>query len=318
MGSFVVETSGLRRVFHNRPRDPVVTALDGIDLAVPEGEIHGVLGPNGAGKTTLVKVLTTVILPTSGSAQVCGFDVVEQTREIRPLIGIVFGGEQGLYGRLSARENLEYAGVLAKLDIRTVRRRADDLLVRVGLVGREDEPVERFSRGMKQRVHLARGLMGDPRVLFLDEPTTGMDPVASHEFRRLVTSLRDEGRTILLTTHDMAEAEQICDRVTLIDRGTVLATAQPRELSRLLSRYERVDAVVPDVSLREHLSTLDGVRRVEALADGRLRIETDQEGAAIRVLEVLIAAGISEVATSLPSLEEVYLHHFGTRGLEVS
>lgn len=317
MGSVAVRATGLRRVFQSRPRDPVVTALDGIDLAVPEGEIHGVLGPNGAGKTTLVKVLTTVILPTSGTADVCGFDVVEETREVRPLIGIVFGGEQGLYGRLSARENLEYAGVLAKLDIRTARRRADELLGRVGLAGREDEPVERFSRGMKQRVHLARGLMADPRVLFLDEPTTGMDPVASHEFRRLVTSLRDEGRTILLTTHDMAEAEQICDRVTLIDRGTILATEQPRELSRLLSRYERVDAVVADGALRDRLAALAGVRGVEALADGRLRIETDEEGAAIRVLEVLVGAGISEVVTSLPSLEEVYLHHFGARGLDV-
>src|SRR6266487_781075 len=201
-----VEVREIRRSFTPRKREPVV-ALDGVSLSIPAGEVHGLLGPNGAGKTTLVKIRSTVLLPTSGTAQVLGHDVVEETRAVRPLIGIVFGGERGLYTRLTARQNLEYWGALYRLSSATIRQRSAALLERVGLVDRADQRVEEFSRGMKQRLHLARGLMGDAKVLFLDEPTTGMDPLAAREFRTLVGELKGEGRTILLTTHDLVEPE---------------------------------------------------------------------------------------------------------------
>src|SRR6266511_3209649 len=203
-----VAVEEVTRVFEpRRKRDARVVALDRVSLEIPQGEIHGLLGPNGAGKTTLVKILSTVLVPTSGRARVLGHDVVGEAAAVRPLIGIVFGGERGLYWRLTGRQNLEYWGALYKLSRAEIRVRSEQLIERVGLIERADERVETYSRGMKQRLHLARGLIGDANVLFLDEPTTGMDPLAAREFRRLIGELRGEGRTILLATHDMVEAE---------------------------------------------------------------------------------------------------------------
>jgi len=280
-----VEVRQLKRVFTPRKREPVV-ALDGVSLTIPAGEVHGMLGPNGAGKTTLVKILSTVLLPTSGTARVLGHDVVEETQAVRPLIGIVFGGERGLYTRLTARQNLEYWGAL-------------------------------YRRGMKQRLHLARGLMGDAKVLFLDEPTTGMDPIAGREFRLLISELKDEGRTILLTTHDMVEAESVCDRVTLIDRGRVLATETPRSLGTLISRFQRIDVSGADDALLAEVAAVPGVSSATPQDDGSIRIEVSEEGATAIVLRRLVDGGITDLRTSLPSLEEVYVQAIGERGLDV-
>ena len=312
-----VEVDEITRVFEpRRKRDKRVVALDRVSLTIPDGEIHGLLGPNGAGKTTLVKILSTVLLPTSGRARVLGRDVVEETKAVRPLIGIVFGGERGLYTRLTARQNLEYWGALYRLPTRVVKERTAALLERVGLSDRADQRVEEYSRGMKQRLHLARGLIGDARVLFLDEPTTGMDPLAAREFRRLIRELKQEGRTILLTTHDMVEAETVCERVTLIDRGKILATETPRSLGRLISRFHRIDVEGIDGPLLESLSGLPGVSSVVP-QDGGARIEVSEEGATREVLRHLVEGGVTSVKTSLPSLEEVYVHLIGERGLEL-
>jgi ABC-2 type transport system ATP-binding protein len=200
-----------------------------------------------------------VLLPTSGRARVLGHDVVEETQAVRPLIGIVFGGERGLYWRLSGRQNLEYWGALYKLSARKGRERAQALLERVGLTDKADQRVEEYSRGMKQRLHLARGLMGDGKVLFLDEPTTGMDPIAAREFRTLIGELKGEGRTILLATHDMVEAETVCDRVTLIDRGKIIATESPRTLGHLISRFQRIDVEGAEAPLLAAVRALPGV-----------------------------------------------------------
>jgi ABC-2 type transport system ATP-binding protein len=287
-----------------------------VSLEIPEGEIHGLLGPNGAGKTTLVKILSTVLVPTSGRARVLGHDVVEDARSVRPLIGIVFGGERGLYWRLTGRQNLEYWGALYKLSASQTRSRAQALLERVGLADKADERVEQYSRGMKQRLHLARGLVGDARVLFLDEPTTGMDPLAAREFRNLIGELKGEGRTILLATHDMVEAENVCNRVTLIDRGGILATESPRSLGRVISRFQRIDVEGAEPELLTRVRTLPGVHAINE-SDGSARIEVAEEGATGAVLKLLVDAGVTSVKTSLPSLEEVYVHLIGDRGLEV-
>jgi len=291
-------------------------ALSGIDLNIRQGEFFGLLGPNGAGKTTLVKILSTVLVPTSGRACVLGHDVVEEARAVRPIIGIVFGGERGLYWRLTGRQNLEYWGALYRLSGGETRRRAQQLLERVGLVDKADERVEQYSRGMKQRLHLPRGLVGDAKVLFLDEPTTGMDPLAAREFRNLIGELKGEGRTILLATHDMVEAENVCNRVTLIDRGTIVATESPRSLGRVISRFQRIDVEGADQELLTRLRTLPGVHAISE-TDGSARIEVAEEGATGAVLKLLVDAGVTSVKTSLPSLEEVYVHLIGDRGLEV-
>jgi ABC-2 type transport system ATP-binding protein len=312
-----IDVQEVTRVFEPRKkRDEAVVALDAVSLAIPDGEIHGLLGPNGAGKTTLVKILSTVLLPTSGRAFVLGHDVVTETKAVRPRIGIVFGGERGLYWRLTGRQNLEYWAALYRLPTRTATKRSQELLERVGLADRADQRVEEYSRGMKQRLHLARGLIGDATVLFLDEPTTGMDPLAAREFRTLIAELSGEGRTILLATHDMVEAETVCDRVTLIDRGKIIATESPRTLGRVISRFQRIDAEGVDGPVLEEIRALAGVSSVTE-QNGDVRIEVDEEGATQIVLERLVAAGVTSVRTSLPSLEEVYVQLIGERGLEI-
>jgi ABC-2 type transport system ATP-binding protein len=312
-----VQVEEITRVFEPRRRGAErVVALDQVSLTIPQGEIHGLLGPNGAGKTTLVKILSTVLIPTSGRAFVLGHDVLAETQAVRPLIGIVFGGERGLYWRLTGRQNLEYWGALYKLTSRQGRERAQALLARVGLEDKADDRVETYSRGMKQRLHLARGLMGDGKVLFLDEPTTGMDPIAAREFRTLIGELRGEGRTILLATHDMVEAEIVCDRVTLIDRGKIIATESPRTLGHLISRFQRIDVEGAEEPLLAEIRALAGVVSVTA-QDGGARIEVGEEGATQVVLERLVGAGVTSVRTSLPSLEEVYVNLIGERGMEI-
>ena len=306
-----VVTEDLRREFGER------SALAGVDLAVPAGEVHGLLGPNGAGKTTLCKILSTVLLPTGGRALVAGHDVVTARAAVRPLVGIAFGGERGLYPRLTARRNLRYWAAMYGHGGAAGRARADALLARVGLAARADERVETFSRGMQQRLHLARALVGDPAVVVLDEPTTGMDPVAAREFRTLVGELRGEGRTVLLTTHDMAEAEAVCDRVSFLDRGRLLGTGSPALVGRWISTYERVVAAGVPASLAEAVGRLPGVASVDLAPDGALTVDTDAEGATAAVLRALLDGGVSTVSTRRPSLEEVYLHLLGDRGLSV-
>ncbi|MEY2468707.1 MAG: type transport system ATP-binding protein [Actinomycetota bacterium] len=294
-----------------------MTALDGVTFDIEENEVLGLLGPNGAGKTTLVKILATLLLPSSGHASVFGHDVVEAPHAVRPLVGIVLGGERGLYYRLTARQNLRYWAALYHLDGRAAKERTEVLLTRVGLDGRADEPVETFSRGMKQRLHLARGLIGDPRVIFFDEPTTGMDPVATSEFRQIVRELHAEGRTILLATHDMDEAETLCDRVALIDNGRLVAIETPRTLSQRLGRYERIDAVGATAKTIATIRKINGVADITPTQSGGIRIHVDQKRAMKTALGVLVESGVTNVSTSLPSLEEVYVNVFGERGLQV-
>ena len=232
------------------------------------------------------------------------------------MIGIVFGGERGLYTRLTARQNLEYWASLYRLPGSQIKPRAASLLERVGLAEKADARVETYSRGMKQRLHLARGLIAGAKVLFLDEPTAGMDPLAAREFRNLITEIRSEGTTILLATHDMVEAEVLCDRVTLIDRGRILATESPRSLGRLVSRFQRIDVDGADRELLDRVAALPGVESIAPGTEGH-RIHVDGDEHVSIVLKVIVEGGVVGVRTSRPSLEEVYVGLIGDRGLEV-
>jgi ABC-2 type transport system ATP-binding protein len=316
--SIVVETEGLRREFKaRRSKSGPVVALDGIDLTIEQGEIHGLLGPNGAGKTTLVKILTTILIPTAGRASVLGFDVVDQVDDVRKRIGLVFGGDRGLYTRLTARQNLDYWAALYDVPSAVAGPRIDGLLDRVGLSNRADDRVEEFSRGMKQRLHLARGLVGSPEVLFLDEPTVGLDPMASLRFRELVGEIRAEGKTVFLTTHDMAEAEAVCDRVSLIDHGKILATERPAVLGLWINRFEWVEVRDAPAALIGGFRAMTGIASVDTRPDGWTRVQPDADGVAHSVLESVIAAGLTSVRTGSPSLEDVYLQVMGERGMEL-
>src|SRR5215213_80745 len=231
----VIEARDLRRTYKTstgivRRKRVEVEAVRGVTFDVEEGSLFGLLGPNGAGKTTTIKMLITLLLPTSGSAHVLGLDVVEDAREVRKRIGYVFGGDRGLYERLPAIDNLKYFAELYGVPPREQKPRIEELLELVGLNGREKERVEGYSRGMRQRLHIARGLLHDPPVLFLDEPTIGVDPVGARELRATIATLMDAGKTVLLTTHYMFEADSLCDRIAVIANGRIVGEGTPREL----------------------------------------------------------------------------------------
>jgi ABC-2 type transport system ATP-binding protein len=315
MSDVAIQTRALRREYAPR-RGPARVALDGIDLRIRAGEIHGLLGPNGAGKTTLVKILSTVLLPTSGSVEVLGFDVAARPREVRTRIGSVFGGERGLYARVSSRRNLLFWASLYGLHGAKAKARCEELMERVGLAERANDPVEQLSRGMMQRLHLARGLIGDPRVLFLDEPTTGLDPAAAKGFRDIVSQLAAEGRTILLTTHDLAEAEALCASISVIDRGRMLMASGVREVGLKLAAVDRIAFETHDARVVAKIKALPGVDElIELDVQGRFRAQPSSPQALHEAIKLLAAEGVSSINTSPPSLEEVYLHLTGERGL---
>jgi ABC-2 type transport system ATP-binding protein len=310
-----VEVTDLVRTYAAKRGE--VRALDGLNLVVRRGEIHGLLGPNGAGKSTLCKVLSTVLLPTSGTARVLGTDVVRDPKRVRREISLVLGGDRGLYARMTARHNLEHWAALHGLSHREARRRATALLDRFGLGEWADQRVETFSRGMKQRVHLARGLVGDPGLLLLDEPTTGMDPVSAREFRAEVLALQAEGRTVLLATHDMREAAAVCDRVSFIDTGQVRVTDRPDALSELVGALRVVEAKEVPADAVEAVRGLDGVVSVQAGESGELRVEARTAVASRAVLAALVARGVSRLGAVEPDLEDVYVQLVGDRGMQV-
>jgi ABC-2 type transport system ATP-binding protein len=220
-------------IFRRRGVD--VQAVAGVSFEVADGELFGLLGPNGAGKTTTIKMLITLLIPTSGSASVLGYDVVREAREVRKRIGYVFGGDRGLYERLSALDNLRYFAELYAVPPAEQKRRIAELLDLVGLAGREKERVEGYSRGMRQRLHIARGLLHDPPVVFLDEPTIGVDPVGARELRRTIAGLTEAGKTVLLTTHYMFEADDLCDRMAVIAKGEIVAEGTAQDLKAIVA-----------------------------------------------------------------------------------
>lgn len=314
MTDLALHADGVTRTFRVRG-GPDRTALDRVDLELPVGGVHGLLGPNGAGKTTLCRIASTVLTPTSGSITVHGYDVLDDAEQVRRLIGIVFGGDRGLYGRLTARENLQFWCAMNGVPRRDTPGRVDALLDRLGLGSRAAELVETFSRGMKQRLHLARGLVADPPVLLLDEPTVGMDPVSAHEFRALVGELRSEGRTVLLTTHDMAEAQSLCDTVTFIDDGRIVGSGTPATL-RALRVEGGVRVRVHDLAEDAHEDLMTALpEEVSGEHDARAR-HTDlvvAPGSVAEVVDAVVRQGHVSVTTGPPSLEDVYLGLLGRR-----
>jgi len=227
----------LRREEDRRTR---FRAVDGIDLRVETGEIFGLLGPNGAGKTTTMKVLSTLLEPTSGTIEVMGIDVARRPREVRAKLGAMLSGERSLYWKLTARENLEYFAALYHVPPKETRERIDRSLAAVKLSDRGDDYVERYSTGMRQRLALARALLPDPPLVILDEPTVGLDPQSARDLRDRVRDLRAQGRTVLLTTHYMEEADQLCDRVAIVDHGKIVALDSPAALKRTIRAEEIV------------------------------------------------------------------------------
>ena len=314
----VIEVTGLRRTYTTTTgvvrRKPLeVKAVRGIDFDVRQGELFGLLGPNGAGKTTTIKMLITLLLPTAGEARVLGYDVVTQPREIRKRIGYVFGGDKGLYERLSALDNLRYFAELYGVSGAEQKRRIGELLELVGLEGREKERVEGYSRGMRQRLHIARGLRHDPEVLFLDEPTIGLDPVGARELRSTIASLTQAGKTILLTTHYMFEADALCDRIAVISQGDIVAEGTPGQLK---SRVESGSVTevevygVPDETV-ERLRGLEGVLAVWVEEREQTQVLSVQTRADVQLTAAILGhlngANVGRVSHREPTLEDAYV-----------
>ncbi len=291
----------------------VVDALRDVSFSVEPGELFGLLGPNGAGKTTSIKILTTLLLPTSGSVRVLGFDPVRQPNEVRSRVGYVFGGDRGLYDRLSALDNLRYFADVYRVPARQKGKRIAELLELVGLTGRERDRVETYSRGMRQRLHIARGLLHDPPVIFLDEPTIGLDPVGARELRETVAALRDNGKTILLTTHYMFEADELCGRVAVINKGRIVAEGTPGSLKAGVRDRTVIEVVAFNVSEAslEAVRSLDGVDSLAVEAEDQMQVLSVQSARGVALIQPLLGtlsdAQVTSVTAREPTLEDAYV-----------
>ena len=313
-----ITVSDLRRVYSSsrgifKKTRNVVEAVKGISFDVDYGELFGLVGPNGAGKTTTIKMLTTLLTPTSGTAKVLGFDIVKDVITIRRGIGIIFGGERGLYYRVSGRENLRYFADLYAVPLSKREKRINDLLEMVGLATRADERVEGYSRGMKQRLHIAKGLINDPQLIFMDEPTIGLDPEAARETRAMIKGLVEKGKTILLTTHYMFEADELCQRIGVISGGRIVALDSPSALKRFVKDVTVIEIEafgVADADLTA-LRQQPDVTTVNANLEGErqtIRVQTARGSEFIpTVTKLLSKAKIMEVRIKEPTLEDAYL-----------
>src|SRR5690348_5362419 len=313
-----IEADGLRRTYKThtgtlRRRAKEIEAVRGIDFEVPEGELFGLLGPNGAGKTTTIKMLITLLIPTAGTARVLGLDVVKNPTEVRKRIGYVFGGERGVYERLSGYDNLRYFAELYGVPPGEQKRRIEELLELVGLKGREHERAEGYSRGMKQRLHVARGLLHDPPVVFLDEPTIGLDPVGARELRSTIASLTAAGKTVLLTTHYMFEADALCDRIAVISKGRIVAEGTPADLKRGVDRGRVLEVEVYGVEDKtiERVRGLDGVMAVSVEEREQTQVLVVQTQAEAELTSAILGhlngGQVGRISQREPTLEDAYV-----------
>lgn len=314
----VISVQDLVRVYRSstgliRKKRKETVAVDHISFEVKRGELFGLLGPNGAGKTTVIKVMTTLLLPTSGKVEVLGYDVLRQSQEVRKRIGLILGGERGLYYRVTGRQNLRYFADLYGVPILEREKRINEVLKAVDLTDRADERVEDYSRGMKQRLHIAKGIVHDPELIFMDEPTIGLDPQAARDTRRMVKDLQKAGKTILLTTHYMYEADELCNRLGVIAKGRILALDTPSGLKDLIrdSSVIEVEAFgITDTEL-DAVRTIPGVKAVSAtMSEDKqvLRVQVSDVGEMLtKVAGKLQGSNVIGVKVKEPTLEDAYL-----------
>jgi len=313
-----IEAEKLRRTYKQtsgfvRRRTKTIEAVRGIDFEVNEGELFGLLGPNGAGKTTTNKMLVSLLIPSSGAARVLGHDVVRDARAVRRKIGYVFGGDRGAYERLSGLDNLRYFSELYGVPPKVQKRRIPELLELVGLTGREKERVEGYSRGMKQRLHIARGLLHDPPVVVLDEPTIGLDPVGAREIRQTIAELAQAGKTVLLTTHYMYEADALCNRIAVIAEGKIVAEGTPSALKAVVADRTVVEIEaygLPDAAL-ERVRSSPGVTSVSVEEREHVQLLLVQAPKGLELTQQLLGClgdvRVGRVAAREPTLEDAYV-----------
>ena len=314
-GEFAVEATGLTKHYGD------VVALDGLDLAVPTGSVLGLLGPNGAGKTTAVSILTTLIAADSGMARVAGVDVMKEPQRVRSLIGLS-GQYAAVDEHLTATENLEMIGCLYGMRRKAARKKADELIERFRLSEAANRPLKTFSGGMRRRIDLAGALLADPPVLFLDEPTTGLDPRSRGELWNVIRERVEAGTTVVLTTQYLEEADQLANEIVVIDHGRAIARGTSQELKRRIGG-EHLDV---------HLALLDDLLRVEAIlrpfATGAVRIDDQDALISIPVVKGVEALGavmveltaqkveIVDIGLRRPTLDDVFMELTGQKTQE--
>jgi len=317
-----IEVKNLKRIYRAtigviRRSIKEVIAVDDVSFEIKEGELFGLLGPNGAGKTTTVKVLATLLIPNAGEVRVNGLDIVKDANEVRKHIGFIFGGERGLYWRLSGIDNLRYFASLYHVDPEVSKKRIPYLLELVGLKGRGNERVQGYSRGMKQRLHVARTLLHDPDILFLDEPTIGLDPVGAREFREVIRDLQSEKKTILLTTHYMFEADSLCERVAVIDKGLIVALDTPSALKKHVSDLSVVEVETFGVAPKfvDQIRKLSFVDAVSVRDQGQRQLMLVQTPLGAEAVPDLMSAfngmRVGRVTVREPTLEDAYVRLVG-------
>lgn len=309
-------TKERKGLFKSEKRE--VEALKGISLEIEQGEIFGLLGPNGAGKTTLIKLLTTLLLPTSGTASLNGFDVLTNENEVRASVGCMLMGERGLYWKLSARENLEYFGALYHLSPAERKARAQKIIKMLKLDELADRSVESYSSGQKMKVAFGKSLINDAPILILDEPTNTLDVPSASELRAIVRQMNQEGKTIIYTTHIMAEADTLCDRVAIIDYGELLALGTPSDLKKSLGKetVTQFEGVIPHKAL-DAVKLLPIVTQANlSITDGasQLNVVTNNGSNTLpKLIETLNEAGasIQKIAPQETTLEDVFVAKTG-------
>jgi len=320
-----VETEALTRVFTPKKKEgEAVRALDGVDLRIERGELFGILGPNGAGKTTLLKILSTLLLPTSGKAYVAGFDVETAYNDVRTRINMVSGGEISGYGLLTVKENLwmfsQFYGIRSKVAL----KRIDEMLEEFGLSDKKEAKVRTLSTGQRQKMNVIRGFVTDPDIIFLDEPTLGLDVNASRVIRNYIMDwLKDKPeKTVVLTTHYMVEADELCDRIAIIDNGRILACDTPERLKKMVRMNTTLSMDVSKLKDTAVFGKFAGVESFTSTEDGetgltKLRFVMRDETAVSDIISAVLSQGsrIESLQKTEPTLEDVFIKMVG-KGLE--
>ncbi len=311
-GNSIVEIAGLRKVYGGKQP---VTAVDGINLCVDEGELYGLLGPNGAGKTTTISIATTRAVPTAGSVRIAGVDVVKEPAKARRFIGVV-PQYNTLDRACTIAENLQFHCNYFGMSRAEGKARTAELLEQFRLTDRAKAYPNQLSGGMAQRVQISRAIAHRPKVLFLDEPSAGLDPQSRLAMWEAVRGLREQGITVVLTTHYMEEADELCDRISIIDHGRILVQDTPAALKASLGGEKVIDlrlmAGADAQPLRERLAQVRGVGGVEDAGSNGLRVLAAQEdGIVARVISATEGMGVADIATSAASLETVFIRLTG-------
>ncbi len=322
MNHDVIEVSNVTRSYTTdvglfKKEKKTVEALKGVSFSVKKGEIFGLLGPNGAGKTTMIKILSTMLIPHSGKVSILGLDPATDHRLLRPKINFILGGERNLYWRLSAYDNLSYFADLYKLPNSIKKKRIEDLLNLVGLEEVAHQKVETFSKGMKQRLQIARGLVNNPEILFLDEPSIGLDPVSARQLRDILRDLNNQGTTILLTTHYMYEADELCDRIAFINKGQLIEIDTPSNLKKKVGNLSIIECSVMGASHSQIdlIKNLDSIHHIQIDRQEfacSLRVQTTEPQLVVPfIYDLMKSSMITDLTISNPTLEDVYVRTIG-------